>query len=65
MKFPITHDELLTRIGAYCDATGTSVTRFGWDVAKDPKLVSDIKNGRNLGMKLVSAILEKTEAAAQ
>ncbi len=41
--------ELLPRIEAYLKATGTPVTLFGRRVARDPRLVLDMRRGREPG----------------
>jgi hypothetical protein len=37
---------LLSRIERYLRTTGTAASRFGKDVAGDPRLVSDMRRGR-------------------
>jgi len=39
---------LLPRIEAYLKRTRTSATRFGREAARDPKLVHDLRCGREL-----------------
>lgn len=43
---------LLIRIDRYLRHTGVPQTRFGREVARDPRLISDLRNGRNLGARL-------------
>lgn len=47
---------LLRRIELYLRTTGTPPTRFGRAVANDPRLVSDLRNGREPGERLVRRI---------
>ncbi|HKT15926.1 MAG TPA: hypothetical protein VJR87_11055 [Allosphingosinicella sp.] len=39
---------LLRRIETYLRQSGTAATRFGRDSLKDPHLVGDLRNGREL-----------------
>jgi hypothetical protein len=47
---------LLDEIEGFMAASGMTKTRFGLEVAKDPRLVSDIAKGRDLTMSMVSRI---------
>jgi len=47
---------LLRRIELHLRATGTPPTRFGRVVANDPRLVSDLRNGREPGQRLIERI---------
>jgi hypothetical protein len=38
--------QLLRRVERYLKKTRTPPTRFGWEAARDPKLVSDLRGGR-------------------
>jgi hypothetical protein len=40
---------LLRRINQHLDRTGVSATRFGREVANDPRIVFDLRAGRKLG----------------
>ena len=48
---------LLTRIEAYLRRTGIPPTRFGRDVARDPRLVHDLRRGRTVGDRLRLRVL--------
>jgi 2,4-dienoyl-CoA reductase-like NADH-dependent reductase (Old Yellow Enzyme family) len=39
---------LLQQIEKYMRRTGVSATRFGREVARDPRLVHDLRNGREI-----------------
>ena len=59
---------LLDRIEAYLRATRTSATRFGREAARDPKLVHDLRCGRELRAatkRRVAAYLEAAGAALE
>ncbi|RVU06359.1 hypothetical protein EOE18_05925 [Novosphingobium umbonatum] len=47
---------LLRKIEDFLRATGMPWTKFGRMVAHDPRLVGDMRNGRNPGPDLVSRI---------
>jgi len=47
------HLALLRRIERFLRANAMPATRFGREAANDPKLVSDLRNGRQPGAKLV------------
>ena len=47
---------LLRRIETHLRRTGVKPTRFGRDVAGDPRLVHDMKRGREIGAKLSAQI---------
>jgi hypothetical protein len=46
----------LHSVEKYLRATGMSATRFGWEVSRDPRLVFDIRNGREVGSRLAAKI---------
>lgn len=46
----------LSRIDRYLHATGTPWTRFGRMVARDPRLVQDMRNGRTPRAPLIARI---------
>ncbi|WP_315760734.1 hypothetical protein [Sphingomonas sp. Y38-1Y] len=48
--------ELLPRIEAHLKATGIPVTRFGRTVARDPRLVLDMRRGREPGASMRARI---------
>lgn len=48
--------ELLRRIERYLRETGTPPTRFGRLAASDPRLVSDLRGGREPGRRMVARI---------
>lgn len=59
---------LLNRIEAYLRASRISATRFGREAVRDPKLVHDMRCGRQLGAatrRRVEAFLGAAEAALQ
>lgn len=43
---------LLIRIDRYLRHTGVPRTRFGREVARDPRLIDDLRGGRCLGQNL-------------
>jgi hypothetical protein len=49
--------KLLGRIELYLRRSGTPPTRFGRDAARDPRLVFDLRRGRELRPRLESRIL--------
>ena len=48
--------QLQRRIERYLRASGTPPTRFGRDVVKDPRLVSDLRRGREVGSAVAARI---------
>lgn len=48
---------LLMEIERYLRRTGTSPTRFGRDAAHDPRLVKDLRRGREPGGRLTRKVL--------
>lgn len=50
--------EVRRRIELYLRRSRTAATRFGRDVAGDPRLVFDIRRGRQLGWPLAMKINE-------
>jgi hypothetical protein len=59
---------LLRRIERHLRASGTTPTRFGRDAVRDPRLVFDLRNGREMRAPLatrVSAYLDRQEAAGR
>lgn len=56
--------ELLAAIARYLEHTGESQTSFGRRVAGDPSLMTDLRNGRSVGLRLrhrIEAALITTE----
>lgn len=56
---------LLRRVELYLKKSGTPPTRFGREAARDPRLVFDLRNGREAGPALtgrVAAFIEQREA---
>ena len=56
---------LRQRIERYLRSSGTPVTRFGRDAANDPRIVLDIRNGRELRAPTaarIAAYLDRVEA---
>lgn len=47
---------LLTRIERHLRRSGTPPTRFGRDAARDPRLVFDLRNGREPGPALAARL---------
>ena len=50
---------LLQSVEAYLSQTGMSPTRFGREVANDPRLVWDMRKGRTAGARLEARILAR------
>ncbi len=59
---------LLTKIESHLRATQVSPTRFGRDAARDPRLVFDLRNGREprdaLTLRLLSFIAATATSSA-
>jgi hypothetical protein len=47
---------MLEKINRYLRRSGMSPTAFGQRVANDPRLVHDLRRGREIGLKLVRRI---------
>lgn len=47
---------MLRRIERFLAATGMTPTRFGREVARDPRLVFDLRRGREPGPRLIARI---------
>ena len=47
---------LLRRIERYLRRSGTPATRFGREAVRDPRLVRDMRYGRELGRKMIARI---------
>lgn len=45
---PLSYSPLLVRIDRYLRHTGVARTRFGREVARDPRLIDDLRRGRSL-----------------
>jgi hypothetical protein len=56
---------ILRKIELYLRASGVTPTRFGRDVAGDPRLVSDMRNGREPGVKMCALINAYLSGAEQ
>lgn len=56
---------ILRKIELYLRASGIAPTRFGRDVAGDPRLVFDLRNGREPGAKMCALINAHLCAAEQ
>ena len=52
----ISHPDLLDDINAFCKARGVARSTFGMHAIGDPRLVSDLEDGRELRMKTIAAI---------
>jgi hypothetical protein len=58
---------LLHRIERHLKRSGTPPTRFGREAVRDPRLVRDLRNGREPGAKMaarVCAYLDRAETEA-
>lgn len=53
------------RVERFLTATGTAATTFGREIARDPRLVFDLRRGRTLGAKLQSRIETRLAGAGQ
>lgn len=53
---------LLTRIDRYLRHTGTPPTTFGRRAVNDPRLVGDLRNGREPGARMAARIARFLEA---
>ena len=51
-----TESPLLIRIDRYLRHTGVPRTRFGREVAHDPRLIDDMRRGRSLGPQLAGRV---------
>lgn len=61
-------DQLLWRIERHLRRTGTPATRFGRETIRDPRLVLDLRNGRELRERTaarISAYLDADERARE
>lgn len=47
---------LLPRINCFLKASGMSPTRFGREAVRDPRLLADLKRGREPGPRIVKRI---------
>lgn len=54
---------LLTEIERYLRRTGTSATRFGREAVRDPRLVHDLRRGREPGWRMTKKVMTYLEAA--
>lgn len=52
---------LLTKIEQHLRRTGIPPTRFGREVARDPRLVHDLRMGREPGRKMIARVLAHLE----
>jgi hypothetical protein len=48
---------MLSQIEKYLKASNTPPTRFGRVVARDPRLVHDMRNGREIGPRMTKRIV--------
>jgi hypothetical protein len=55
--------DIRVRIEKYLKATGTPPTRFGRDAVRDPRLVHDMRQGREIGAKLAARVIAYIERA--
>lgn len=54
---------LLPRIDRYLRQTNTPPTRFGREAVNDPRLVIDMRNGRELGARVSARVIRFLEAS--
>jgi hypothetical protein len=54
---------LLRRIERYLRRSGTPATRFGREAVRDPRIVRDMRNGREPGPKMVARLSAHLDAA--
>jgi hypothetical protein len=47
---------ILRLVEQYLVTTGVSATRFGREAARDPRLVTDLRNGRRLGRNMAAKV---------
>ena len=52
-------------VEAYLKASGTPPTRFGRDAVRDPRLVHDMRMGREIGPRVAKRIIAFIEARAK
>lgn len=52
---------LLTKVETYLRRTGVTPTRFGRDAVRDPRLVHDLRMGREAGAKLTRRVIAYLE----
>jgi hypothetical protein len=57
--------ELPARIKRYLKRSGMTETRFGREVARDPRLLQDIRNGREIGARIQTRISDWLDRAEQ
>jgi hypothetical protein len=53
---------LLSEIEKYLRASGTTPTRFGRNVVRDPRFVHDLRRGREPGYKLTKRVMTFLES---
>ena len=53
---------LLSEIEKYLRASGTPPTRFGRRAVRDPRLVHDLRHGREAGWKLTKRVMTYLES---
>ncbi len=56
---------LRKRVEAYLKASGTPATRFGREAVRDPRLVHDMRLGREIGPRVAKRIIAFIEAREQ
>lgn len=52
---------LRTQVELYLKATGMPPTRFGREAVRDPRLVHDMRRGREIGAKLAARVIAFVE----
>jgi len=54
---------LLRRIERYLRRSGTPATRFGREAVRDPRIVRDMRNGREPGPNMIARLSAYLDAA--
>jgi hypothetical protein len=54
---------LLRRIERYLRRSGTPATRFGREAVRDPRIVKDMRNGREPGPKMIARLSDYLDMA--
>lgn len=63
METSIAHPDLLREIRLFCEARGVPKSRFGLEAVRDPSLVTQIEQGRELRRKTVMRVRQYMEGA--
>jgi hypothetical protein len=54
---------LLRRIERYLRRSGTPATRFGREAVRDPRIVRDMRNGREPGPRMIARLSDYLDTA--